>query len=302
MNFNKKDLVKSPLNYTGGKFKLLPQILPLFPDNIDTFVDLFCGGCNVGVNVKANKIICSDTESHVINLMNYFKTIDSDELIKNIENVINTYELSNTSAYGYEYYGCDSNKGVGNYNKTKYEKLRDNFNNNTKDNLLFFVTVLFAFSNQIRFNSKGKFNMPVNKRDFNNNGRKNTVNFVDRLDKLNIEFINKDFRDFSIKNLKSEDLVYCDPPYLITTASYNEQDGWNEEKEKELLNLLDELHNQNIKFALSNVLESKGKSNDILKEWSKKYNVYYLNNTYKNCNYHKKDKSNNTIEVLITNY
>ncbi|WP_039230654.1 DNA adenine methylase [Clostridium haemolyticum] len=302
MNFDKKDLVKSPLNYTGGKFKLLPQILPLFPDNIDTFVDLFCGGCNVGVNVKANKIICSDTESHVINLMNYFKTIDSDELIKNIENVINTYELSNTSAYGYEYYGCDSNKGVGNYNKTKYEKLRDNFNNNTKDNLLFFVTVLFAFSNQIRFNSKGKFNMPVNKRDFNNNGRKNTVNFVDRLDKLNIEFINKDFRDFSIKNLKSEDLVYCDPPYLITTASYNEQDGWNEEKEKELLNLLDELHNQNIKFALSNVLESKGKSNDILKEWSKKYNVYYLNNTYKNCNYHKKDKSNNTIEVLITNY
>ena len=44
-------MIQSPLNYTGGKFKLLPQILPLFPKNINTFVDLFCGGCNVGINI-----------------------------------------------------------------------------------------------------------------------------------------------------------------------------------------------------------------------------------------------------------
>jgi len=43
-----KELKKSPINYTGGKFKLLPQILPLFPSNIDIFVDLFAGGFNVG--------------------------------------------------------------------------------------------------------------------------------------------------------------------------------------------------------------------------------------------------------------
>ena len=63
-------LTKSPLNYIGGKFKLLPQILPLFPENINTFVDLFAGGCNVSVNINANKIICNDTESHVIDLVN----------------------------------------------------------------------------------------------------------------------------------------------------------------------------------------------------------------------------------------
>lgn len=39
-----KGYIKSPLNYTGGKFKLLPQILPLMPDDIENFVDLFCGG------------------------------------------------------------------------------------------------------------------------------------------------------------------------------------------------------------------------------------------------------------------
>lgn len=34
-------MIQSPLNYTGGKYKLLPQILPLFPKDIDVFVDLF---------------------------------------------------------------------------------------------------------------------------------------------------------------------------------------------------------------------------------------------------------------------
>ena len=52
--------IKSPMNYTGGKYKLLNQILPLFPKDINTFVDLFTGGCSVAVNVNANKIIAND--------------------------------------------------------------------------------------------------------------------------------------------------------------------------------------------------------------------------------------------------
>ena len=103
--------------------------------------------------------------------------------------------------------------------------------------------------------------------------------------------------------LGENDFVYCDPPYLVTCASYNEQDGWNETKERELLELLDNLNARGIKFALSNVLENKGKTNEILKVWAEKYNVHYLNYSYGNCNYHAKDKSeNSTVEVLITNY
>ena len=103
--------------------------------------------------------------------------------------------------------------------------------------------------------------------------------------------------------MKDSDFVYCDPPYLITCASYNEHEGWNEEKERKLLSLLDELNDKGVKFALSNVLENKGKENLILKEWAKKYNIHHLNHSYNNCNYHAKDKSkNSTDEVLITNY
>ncbi len=56
----KQQIKKSPLNYIGGKYKLLSQILPLFPVKIDNFVDLFCGGCNVGINSSANKIHFND--------------------------------------------------------------------------------------------------------------------------------------------------------------------------------------------------------------------------------------------------
>ena len=76
MKFKKEELIKSPLNYTGGKFKLLPQILPLFPEDINTFIDLFGGGCNVGINVKSNKIIYNDIESHVVKIIKFIKIFD----------------------------------------------------------------------------------------------------------------------------------------------------------------------------------------------------------------------------------
>lgn len=49
------EIIKSPLNFTGGKYKLLPQLIPIFPDKIETFVDIFCGGCNVALNISAKK-------------------------------------------------------------------------------------------------------------------------------------------------------------------------------------------------------------------------------------------------------
>ena len=67
----RKSPIASPLNYTGGKYKLLSQIFPLFPNNINTFVDIFCGGCNVGININAQRVICNDNNSKLIVLINY---------------------------------------------------------------------------------------------------------------------------------------------------------------------------------------------------------------------------------------
>ncbi len=303
------EIIQSPLNYTGGKFKLLPQILPLFPQNIDIFVDLFCGGANVGVNIKSNRTILNDTDDNLTYLFNMFKNLGSD-CLSLLDEIIEKYGLSQSAKHGYEYYGCDSGTGLAPYNKDKFLKLREDFNNSPDPGYyhyaMLYVLIIYSFNNQIRFNRQGQFNLPVGKRDFNEKMKDKLNKFIIRLESKRYEFSNYDFRDFDISQLNSDSFVYADPPYLITCATYNEQGGWNERDERDLLRFLDKLHANNIKFALSNVLRSKGKENSILINWanknSNKYRVINLNFDYNNSNYQVKDKDSVTEEVLIINY
>ena len=46
-------------------------------------------------------------------------------------------------------------------------------------------------------------------------------------------------------------------------------------EEQALYDFLDKINEQGIKFALSNVLEHKGKVNEFLKKWSKKYRIFF---------------------------
>ena len=284
--------IKSPMNYTGGKYKLLPQILPFFPTEINTFVDLFTGGGNIAVNVNANKIIANDNETHVIDIYKAFQNgYDSVEgIINAIESYIAKYNLS-----------IDNTEG---FNKLRNDYNSNPFKSNYITSTVLYVLICYSFNHQFRFNSKGEFNMPFgkNRSQWNDTMKKNLINFHKAITEKNIIFTNKDFNELKIDKLSSNDFVYCDPPYLITCATYNEKDGWNENSERKLLELLDKLNSQSVKFALSNVLFSKGKTNDILIEWSQKYNIHHLDYTYQNCNYHTKDKESKPDEVLITNY
>lgn len=306
-------MIQSPLNYTGGKFKLLPQILPLFPEDIDVFVDLFCGGCNVGINVESNRVIYNDLNENLLYLYNTFKNLDKESVLDWIYDIIEEYNLSLVSENGYDYYGCESSKGLGDYNRDKFLKLRADFNErHAKGNfdyyyyVMLYVIIVYAFNNQIRFNSNGEFNLPVGKRDFNKKMEQKLVEFIDRIQAQNCVFTCCDFRKFDISTLSPQDFVYVDPPYLITCATYNEQGGWDEQAEKDLLAFLDELHSRHIRFALSNVLRSKGKENKVLIEWveknTDKYTVIPLNYSYSNSNYQTKDKTSVSEEVLIINY
>ena len=305
--------IQSPLNYTGGKYKLLKQILPNFPNEIDTFVDLFCGGCNVGINIEAKKVVYNDLNKNLLYLYNTFKNLDKETTFYWIYHIIKEYNLSLVSKHGYSFYNCESSKGLGDYNRNGFLKLRADFNNKTllqnEDYyyyIMLFVMIVYAFNNQIRFNSNGEFNLPVGKRDFNNKIQDKLSKFIDRLKEQNSVFTCLDFRNFNIETLTENDFVYADPPYLITCATYNEQGGWTEKDENDLLDFLDNLSENRIKFALSNVLSSKGKENKILKAWIERnvnrYRVIHLNYNYANSNYQTKDKTKSSDEVLIVNY
>lgn len=302
------DKVKSPLNYTGGKYKILNQIIPIFPKNLDLFVDLFSGGSNVGVNVNAKRIVCVDKQKEIIRVMDLFKKYEDGYIIDTLEKIINKYELSNSLLNGYEVYNCTSDKGLGSYNKNKYIQLRTDYNkikeDSTDKDFLFLTLIIYGFNNQIRFNSSGEFNMPVGKRDFNNSLRKNLKSFINVLKTKNIEFINSDFREIAIETTDNT-LVYCDPPYFLGTASYNENGGWTEQDETDLLNYLSFLDSKGIKFALSNVIEHKGAKHKLLEAWINEHNykIHFIKCDYNNSNYHKQEGNiTKTVEVLVTNY
>lgn len=257
-----KKYIKSPLNYTGGKYKLLPQIVPFFPQGINTFVDLFCGGGDVTVNVEANRVIANDINPNVCGLLSVFRDVETDDMLSMMEATIAKYDLSDVSKNGYGFYGCESNSGVGSYNGPHYNKMREDFNNmDIKDQYyyqLLFAIIIYSFNNQIRFNKDGKFNMPVGKRDFNKNAKEKLCSFMDKIKQQNVIVTNNDFRILKPEKLTTNDFVYCDPPYLITCASYNENDGWTEKDERDLLSMLDVLNGKGIRFALSNVLDKQG--------------------------------------------
>ncbi len=98
---------------------------------------------------------------------------------------------------------------------------------------------------------------------------------------------------------------YVHPPYLITCATYNEQGGWTSQDEKDLLAYLEEADRRGIRFALSNVLESKGRKNEILEDWIRehpRFRVISLDYGYGNSSYHGKNKESRTREVLVVNF
>ena len=271
----------------------MPQIIPLFPDNINTFVDLFGGGFNVGINVKANHYVYNDICEQVVDLLKNFYNKDSEYIHNRVLETIDEFGLSRSDIYGYETYGCESSKSLDEYNKHKYFELRKAYNDNP-DWIKFYTLITCSFSNQIRFNSNGKFNMPYGKRYYNKSLQEKLKIFVGEMHKKDIQFWNKDFRECKFF---SDYFIYVDPPYLNSTATYNENGGWSKNDEKDLLNMLD-IVDRNGRFALSNNLKY---DNPYLDEWKNKYNIHYLSGDYSNCNYQKKDKSKD-CEILITNY
>jgi DNA adenine methylase Dam len=288
INFNKEELIKSPLNYIGGKFKLLPQILPLFPDNILKFYDIFGGGCNVCPNVKSEHKYFNDVNSYLSNMFKGIQDNSIEETLKRIDNLIQEYDLHKT-------------------NKQGFEQLRSNYNNGLNSWEYLFVLICHSFNYQVRFNNKHQYNSSfrMNRIGFTDNMRQNLIKFSNAIHNNDIKFDSQDFREIDYSRADKNDLVYFDPPYLLCCGVYQDGKrgfgGWNEKDEVDLYYLCDKLNEQGTRFAMSNVIESKGQSNDILKEWASKYKIHILNADYTNSNYHRESHEKD-IEVLITNY
>lgn len=282
----KDTYIKSPINYIGNKYKLIEQIIGLFPDKISYFVDVFGGSGTVLINTDADYYLYNDVNPYVSSIFEGMVNTDYDEIISKIEEVISEYELSMT-------------------NKEGFERLRDAYNNGKNDWITLYTLMCHSFNHQFRFNNRHEYNSSFgkNRSYFSDRQRKDLLEMKNCMkNPADIIISSKDFRVIDYSDFNEDDLIYFDPPYYNSVGNYNDGkrgfEGWTVEHEKQLLQLLDKLDAQGTRFALSNNLKYE---NPLLSEWKNKYKVHYLNGDYVNCNYHKIDRSKD-IEVLITNY
>ena len=287
----------SPIFYMGNKKKLIKKgLIELFPNDINTMVDLFAGSSIVSMNTLANKYIISDIDTNLVNLYKLFKDKDSDTIINHIDNRINEYGLARERTKRNEF----KDKEKIELYKQAYMNYRKHYNEN-KNVLDFYTLMFYSFSQQFRFNNKGDFNMPCGNDCFSESNKEYILNGCKFFNQSNVHIFNNDFRLLKVNKLNENDFVYLDPPYLNTTAVYNENGGWTEQDEDDLYALCEQLNKANIKFGLSNVFENKGNKNEKLINWCNRnnWNVYTFDRfTYMACG----KGNSNAQEVFITNY
>lgn len=299
-----KSIVRSPLFYVGDKFKLLPQLLEIFPQDIHRFIEPFTGGGSVAMNVKCDEYLLNDIDKNIVMIHKLLRASSSDpkSFYDEVTKLIYKYGLSRSfvndivpetlkKEYKKTYYAK--------FNNGPYKQLRNDYNKEIiKDPLKLYLLLIYGFNRMIRFNSKGEFNVPVGNVDFN----KNVINSLDQYffwtAESNLSWSNCDYYDF-IRSIKFEadDFAYFDPPYLITFSEYNKL--WNSDKETQMLYLLDSLNEQRVRFAVSNITHYKGNVNSLFLKWSKKYASHKIKSNY--ISYH--DNSIKEFqEVLVANY
>lgn len=269
---------KSPLNYTGSKDTIISDIKKILPKRITTFVDIMGGAFNVGANITAtDKVIYNEFLPHVHDIMSMIINKNRNQIVNDVEKTIQKYRLEKA-------------------NKESYYKLRDEYNENKNVHDLF-VLQMFCFQNQMRFNSSLRFNTPVGNSSYNETTRDRIINFVPKTPK--IKLYNQSYEEIDIEKFDKDTLFYFDPPYFITSATYNDGKrgfvGWDSDEETKLLEYIDNINKNGYKFILSNVIYHGDKINHILLEWIKAhgFNIREINNV---------GSKNRRNEVLIYNY
>lgn len=282
-----KEYIRGPINYTGSKYRLLKSIVPLFPERVEVFHDVFGGSGTVGMNCGVARVRYNDINNYIGEILSTLREKGESKTLEEIQGLIDEYGLTKTNEEG-------------------FKRLREDYNNKpTAMGLL--VLSYYSFNFQIRFNNSKKYNSSFG-RDCSHFSDKVAIKVrkaIERLESIDLEVTSKDYREYDYGSVGEGDFVYFDPPYSVSKAVYQDGKrgfkGWSVEDDRRLMEICDDLDSRGIRFAMSNMLESKGNINEGLVEWSSRYKVHYLDQKYSGCNY-QRDRNKKDIEVLITNY
>ncbi|GMO40305.1 MAG: Dam family site-specific DNA-(adenine-N6)-methyltransferase [Termitinemataceae bacterium] len=271
-----------PIKSQGIKTKLVPWICAVIPQNTGRWIEPFMGTGVVAFNVGFKEALLSDINPHLINFYNAIK----EEKITPV--IVKQY--------------LEKEGGVlriaANDGGDHYKFIRERFNEyfNSMD---FLFLSRAGFNGMIRFNSKGKWNIPFCKKPdrFSKAYITKIVNQVARVSekiKENWIFTNKDFR--AIISLANEnDVIYCDPPYHGRYVDY--YNGWTDDDERDLYELLAKTK---ARFILSTWHHNDFRRNEMVEKYWNNFNIITKDHFYHSGG--KIENRNSIVEALVFNF
>ena len=209
MRVLKDKVLNAPFRWAGSKKRVLNDMLELFDDTYDNYIEYFLGSGVVLINLlnnsnslKYKNYYVNDINPHIINF--YLELRDNcTKLIREVKKLANKYnslEIKEKENFYYE--------------------IRASFNDITKHSIkqtaFFYFLMKTCFNGVYRENKYKEFNVPF--------GRKEKisidVNSLEEISNLikNVSFYNMDYKKFINEmrkdNLIDNSFIYCDPPYL----------------------------------------------------------------------------------------
>lgn len=270
------DSIKSPIYYTGNKFRLIDQLQGMIPEEMNTFVDVFGGSGTMAINFsrRSKKTIYNELDKRIYNLFNFLMKCDHEWLHEKI------IQTSKDNGFWFDGQRWEVLSSLEQEEfKVSFYKFRDWLNESGRQNNPFYIFYMmnYSFCNGMTFNSRDEMSISCGATFYKRNVIDINLNQSQYyMNKTPYQTFNLSFELLLEKifdELGPGDFVYLDPPYFGTLAHYNE--GWSFKHEILLLEWIDKLHAKGIHFGLSNIIRNKSVYNKHLVEWAEA-NDYFI--------------------------
>mgnify|MGYP001266984795 FL=1 len=302
---NDSRIQKPFLKWVGGKTQILDDIISKIPKKINNYHEPFLGGGSVLFAILClqqekkiiitNNIYAYDVNKDLINVYKHIQN-NKDKLYTLIEYYINEYDSIEGNTINRKPISIEEAKTS---KESYYYWLRNKYNTIDKNNHPMECSALFMILNKTCFRGMYRegpngYNVPYG--HYKKTPTIISKNDIDKISSLirDVEFIHCNFSD-SIKNAKSGDFVYLDPPYAPeNTRSFVGYvvDGFNLDMHNLLFDEIKNLDKKKIKFVLSNAKV------ELVTQAFKNYNCEDI---IARRAIHSKKPGSTTTEVIIFN-
>lgn len=270
-----------PIKCQGIKTKLIPTILGRIDrDPEGLWIEPFLGSGAVVLNVLPKRALLADTNPHLIR---FYQAVQDGEI---------------TGAKTRQFLECEGDL-LSKHGQEHYYFIRDRFNS-TNSPLDFLFLNRSCFNGVIRFNKRGKFNVPFGHKPqrfapaYVTKIVNQVTRFNDASQLFDWQFVCQDFNT-TIQAADSTDFIYCDPPYVDRHVDYYH--NWDECSETQLHYTL---KNTRARFMLSTWHSNQHRENHFLQTLWSEFTISTQEHFY-----HVGARETNRkpmLEALITNY